>query len=338
MTLISTLLIRISILLLFCVLPELGLAQQGRTGGKKLYLPAQKGKVLVYENHSEIGKYLMDREYLGKAKTPGKEAIFLQTRYLEDKIVRDTVEYFRLRQCGFHGTVTRPATGYDSVFAYRGCIPTYLDTLHLSPIEYWIKHKLHFMEYVMVGSNRFNNVLVVNTDIQYMGASLDPGLITSMEFYYASKIGLVAQVNSNREGKIIASLELKYPKKGKWVEFHENGGVSAKMKYKNGERHGKYRGWHATGYLQKLWKYEHGNLQGEQLEYYDGELVKSKRLYELGELQKVTLFHENKQPSEEGRYKEGKRYGVWRKWDETGKMIAEAEYVMGRVVDGYWPP
>ena len=53
---------------------------------------------------------------------------------------------------------------------------------------------------------------------------------------------------------------------------------------------------------------------------------------------KTFLYHKNKQLAEEGRSKDGKRHGVWRRWNEAGKMIEEAEYVKGRVVDGYWPP
>ncbi|MBL4658031.1 MAG: hypothetical protein JKX73_08535, partial [Flavobacteriales bacterium] len=216
-----------------------------QSGHKNLYLPGKKGKVLIYEDHSNGGKFRMEREYIGKSKKRGKDPIFLETLYLDDKEILDTVSYFCLSEGEFKGMLIGLVNKYDSTYAYRGCIPTYLDSLHYRASDYIIHHQLHFMEFVNIGRRRFDNVLITMSKVKAKQDEGDPIDLETMEFFYAAKIGLIAQVNTDSSGAILGSLELKHPQKGKWIELHANGSPSARMKYKKGERHGKYTEWHS---------------------------------------------------------------------------------------------
>lgn len=340
-TLIFIPLIRLQILSLLLLIVHLANGQDSPSGSKDMFLPIKKGKILYYERDDGGGKYNVERLNLGKNKALGGRAMFIETSKVKGAISIDTIKFYELTSIANKGKYTYPNGPKGRIAGWAGYIPSNLDTLQYKSEHLILKSRVQFKPYVMVGANRFDNVLWVRTNIisrhRLPGSGFKDVVVETKEWFYASGIGLIARVDSDADDNILYSLTLSHPGKGKWIEHHENGTVSHKMRYKKGERHGKYESWHSEGYKKETLKYVHGNLHKKQVQYYQTGLKKSVHVYEHGELKALFMWYKNKTLSQTGFYKDGKRNGSWLKWDDKGKENGKATYELGKVVDGYWP-
>ncbi|MBL4755820.1 MAG: hypothetical protein JKY52_19780 [Flavobacteriales bacterium] len=328
---------------LLCVFVFFILAHSAAWAQKNPWFPVKKGKVYFFEVHDKDGAHTVQYECLGKSKGKISEVLFRQIKVGDNHTLADTMTFTVLKEevlssgsNRLDGTVNRPLLKYTSK-----------DTLFVSGIllheqrRHRLLYTFYSKPYMMIDSNRFNDILITKIELFLIGEGVtneDNGEpIISMEHYFASGIGLLAHVSSDVTGRITYSKVLKYPYKGKWIEHHENGTVSHKMKYKKGERHGKYVSWNAKGQKMELLEYADGNLDGVQHYFFNTGEIHALKTYSKGVLKSVILKYRNQQVAEMGSYKDEKRHGIWRQWDESGKLVAEAEYDLGMVVTGFWP-
>ncbi|WP_291255337.1 toxin-antitoxin system YwqK family antitoxin [Fusobacterium sp.] len=148
---------------------------------------------------------------------------------------------------------------------------------------------------------------------------------------------------------------------GKVFSYFEDGTLSVKGYFKNGERD---REWYFydenTKKISAIENYSKGKLEGEQLYYYPNGKLKLTGNYksdirvgfwemydETGRLDaqnifldgekmvSVALYHKNGEILCSGIVKDGLRDGLWKYFDEEGKILYDVEYREG-IRDGRW--
>ena len=337
--------IRTLIVILVVLLIPFGAKAQNDASIAKLlksnnpFLPL-KTRILHYEEREDGSSFSTKRFYLKKSNT-GSTVSFVETGPHKEGTGPDTVKYYELGSSSFKGFLIDGVVLEGNRYGFSGYIPTRVDTVYFKKFHFILEQNAYYQPYVMVGANRFDHILYVQTKvikrIRIPGQGFKDVITETQDSFYAFKIGLVARTISDVEGNIFYSLTLTHPEKGKWVEHREDGSVSHKMKYKKGERHGKYESWHSEGYKKETLKYVKGNLHKKQIQYYQTGIKKSVHLYKHGKLEGLFMWHKNKTLAQTGLYKAGKRNGAWVKWDNNGEVIGKATYELGKVVEGYWP-
>jgi len=83
------------------------------------------------------------------------------------------------------------------------------------------------------------------------------------------------------------------------LEYHPNGALKMKGPLdQNGERHGMWEAYYPDSTLWSKGNYTHGLADGNR-----------------------TVWYSNGQKRFEGKYRKGKEVGLWKFWDEQGKLI-----------------
>lgn len=112
-------------------------------------------------------------------------------------------------------------------------------------------------------------------------------------------------------------------KTGLWIEYYndvepETGIEKAKRlegRYRNGLKNGYFREYDRNGELLST------------LKYIDGEVVEN--VEELMAVEKKRTFHPNAQVEWEKTYLNGQEHGIWKKYDDSGKVVGGAIYHRG---------
>jgi antitoxin component YwqK of YwqJK toxin-antitoxin module len=117
------------------------------------------------------------------------------------------------------------------------------------------------------------------------------------------------------------------------TEYYDDGAKLSKVKYVDGKFHGEVKFWYRNGNLQSKGDYNHGVPIGKHTEWYENTYVKSVTYYDnKGKALSFTLWNEDQQKIVEGKYSDGREDGVWKHYDERGKLVKEDTYKDGQLL------
>lgn len=172
-------------------------------------------------------------------------------------------------------------------------------------------------------------------------------------FYYKGNAftGVAIERYANHSVKRIAryqhgSLE------GPYQEWYENGASKLEEERHLGKRNGVRALWYSNGQKQSLIKYymdlpydtslawyENGQLKSVQYQSMGDTIVQWYRtFFENGQmrahvgLDKGYFYHPNGRMKTCGKIVQHQRHGVWRVYDEKGKLIRKEKWVMGKMI------
>ncbi|MFA6708284.1 MAG: toxin-antitoxin system YwqK family antitoxin [Fusobacterium sp.] len=107
--------------------------------------------------------------------------------------------------------------------------------------------------------------------------------------------------------------------------FNNEGVLGMRHKYKEGKLNGEQYTYYDNGNIRSIITYVDGKLNGK-IEWYTREGI----LFDSREIINGTggyiLYWENGKVQEEGNYKNGKKIGSWKKYNNTGEIIKEVVY------------
>ena len=118
--------------------------------------------------------------------------------------------------------------------------------------------------------------------------------------------------------EVINRYDDKGRKHGYWKEFFANFDLKSEIYYKHGLRHGFYKEYDEKGNLKKIAKYVN------DVE----EVIES----QMKPLQMQHEYYPNGRIKREASFRDGKREGTWREFDEQGNVISSQVYSKGRLV------
>jgi uncharacterized protein len=166
----------------------------------------------------------------------------------------------------------------------------------------------------------------------------EEGKVESAKIYRQGKVAGEGIVNP--EGK----------RQGEWKEFYETGELRAKGKYVNNKREGRWVFYYRDGKVEQEGNYRNGLTDGEwkwtypsgnpwreenyfegkedgpSVEYSDTGAVVAKGSYIDGERDGTWLIDIGEH-REEGEYRAGQKYGVWKYFFRNGKLKFDGKYV-----------
>jgi antitoxin component YwqK of YwqJK toxin-antitoxin module len=116
-------------------------------------------------------------------------------------------------------------------------------------------------------------------------------------------------------------------KTGKWRAWHFNGGKAGEGEYRDDQQVGHWTGWDDEG--KKCVEYDTfaGKPDGKVLVWFQGELD-AELEFRSGRLDGpyVSYWSDVRQPEKRGRFRDGKRVGLWQAWYPNGAKRAEADF------------
>lgn len=120
-----------------------------------------------------------------------------------------------------------------------------------------------------------------------------------------------------------------YPREGRRNTYYESGKKSAETKYENNHETGVWIEWFENGNKFSETPYLLGEINGNRREWNQkGRLVSEcNYINGLEDGECYTKYHNN--PNiyiYHGYFKNGKKIGLWREWDENGKIIKNSNY------------
>jgi antitoxin component YwqK of YwqJK toxin-antitoxin module len=119
---------------------------------------------------------------------------------------------------------------------------------------------------------------------------------------------------------------------GSWSYWHENGQLSKTVNFAKGQPDGAWDVFRADGTLLAKRGYKNGKRDGKWVAYFeDGKTASIEQEYADGELNgMVTIYFKSGKPRIQTPFKNNLREGRVTEWDESGRKIAEADYVAGK--------
>jgi len=125
---------------------------------------------------------------------------------------------------------------------------------------------------------------------------------------------------------------------GKWTFYHDNGQISGRAYYKNGEPDGEIRDYDLNGKLNATINFQSGKLAGKFVMYKDGNVI-FEREYKNDVLDGKEITYWTGSPTgrirDEINYKLGKKHGVSASYYPNGKLKYEASYKSGKLNGPY---
>jgi TonB family protein len=115
-------------------------------------------------------------------------------------------------------------------------------------------------------------------------------------------------------------------KNGRFVWYYPNGKLKTIARYKNNNKTGLYLSFHPNGALKDSLFFKDDKLVGSGISVYaDGMLSDSLAVVNDSTLVEYTWFR-NGQLASAGLYRNGKRHGRWKYYDNMGTLVAIVEY------------
>ncbi len=148
------------------------------------------------------------------------------------------------------------------------------------------------------------------------------------------KNGLEQAARRDKYGKVVEEgFLLNGKKQGTWLTYHPNTAVVAScINYEQGIRQGAALKVAENGSVSEKMFFLDDMLEGEYTKY-NYTHIKEKAYYVKNQLEgERKIFYVNGKPLEEGTFKDGKREGIAKWYDEAGKITIEKEYHNGEEV------
>ena len=120
-----------------------------------------------------------------------------------------------------------------------------------------------------------------------------------------------------------------YPREGKRTIYYESGKKSAETKYENNRETGVWIEWFENGNKSSETPYLLGKINGNRKELNEKGRLVSECNYINGLENGECYTKYNNNPNiyiYHGYFKNGKKIGLWREWDENGKIIKNSNY------------
>jgi len=106
-------------------------------------------------------------------------------------------------------------------------------------------------------------------------------------------------------------------REGSFIDYHENGRIKLQGKYISGRKEGSWREYNTRGKLVKTSIYSGGKVIDIEAQ----DIIKD-----------LAVYFDNGRIKEQGKTKNGKRHGMWKFYDERGKLISTTNYAKGSVL------
>lgn len=127
-----------------------------------------------------------------------------------------------------------------------------------------------------------------------------------------------------------------------WTNFTESGYYSSEETFKNDQLNGKRTIFYGEANSAEKKKiplredmYINGELNGESTEYFPDSRIKTKATYKDGAKVGIVMhYHPNGKPSIEEHWKNRKKHGLWKTFDESGKEIGRRYFKNGVTLEG----
>jgi uncharacterized protein len=226
--------------------------------------------------------------------------------------------------------------------------------------EYNIKGDLIRTEKWVMGVLQKNAKELVKLDIKKtfyddgkvksQGSSKNGVLEGVMRFY--DETGNISSSKIYKNGDVIGEgiYDEKGLQQGPWKEYYQTGEIKSEGVYENGRKIGLWKFFHQNGKMEQTgkyikgkpdgawkWFYESGNVlrtetfvkglpDDEMIEYLDSGKVVTKGKFVDGEKEGFWVLEDGDE-REEGEYKAGQKYGVWKTYYvENNKLAREGEF------------
>lgn len=116
-----------------------------------------------------------------------------------------------------------------------------------------------------------------------------------------------------------------------WVRWHNNGAIAATGKYKSGQKHGKWTYWYNNKRTWRTGSYRNGREDGLWIEWHDNGNKHRHTTFIADPGNPITnvlhglhqSWYENGKPKERGNYVFGKKEGIWKYWNDKGKLTTK---------------
>ncbi|MEL7534831.1 MAG: TonB family protein [Bacteroidota bacterium] len=162
--------------------------------------------------------------------------------------------------------------------------------------------------------------------------------------------GELAEDTPNGKALLRASLN-NYVLSGEMKNWYKNGQLQLRQSfvdghafgdyetwYSNGQRRfygsyasGKYRTWHANGALSLVTDSLTAEAEPAMLEWNEqGEIIRESLKNEKGEVYKQRLYYPGVKLGAEGALEAGQKRGIWRYYDQSGKLLHELDHEGGK--------
>ncbi len=201
--------------------------------------------------------------------------------------------------------------GVSSDYARTGTI--YYGLIASSPI-----YEKYFYNYN--GRSRETLMVEIESDGQIKQVKLKPNL-----FQNYKNIG--NQFTSTQNCYMKNNLQ-----NGKCNEYNENGTLSAVAEWKDGLQHGETIFYYPNGKTKTMGDFKKGSTIGTWKDYYEDGTLKTEKNYEykndLSVLEgPAKYYHSNRTLQAVGEYFNKVKKGLWKYYDENGKITSEETYV-----------
>lgn len=112
-------------------------------------------------------------------------------------------------------------------------------------------------------------------------------------------------------------------------QFYENGNIQCLSNYINGQKNGLFTSWYANGDIHRMVNYKHGKMDGLYRSWYPNGQLRLQTVYKDGlhhydqNTGKFSYlkWHPNGQLHTGANYEYGEMYGLYKQWDENGKLL-----------------
>ena len=135
-------------------------------------------------------------------------------------------------------------------------------------------------------------------------------LILSIIFCFVSFYSFGYQIDENFTGQIIKK--------------YKDGQVESIENFKNGKLNGEFKEFFEDGSLSQIGTFKNGNMENVKVFYENGNLKFEQNLKDRKGRYKG--YYPNGQLEEEGEVFQGEKIGVWKYYNEEGKLSSEVIY------------
>ena len=276
--------------------------------GEKLLeykIPYEKGEI-----EGEVLEYYANGDVYAKTNYVAGVKNGLETIYHYNKNISSEINYVKGEVSGsyksFHSNGKPNEIGQSLEGNYIGAWKSFYSDGTLESESFYKKGALSdlYKYYDTDGKLYYEYVyrkgdIIAFTFYKKDGTILKKGKKRSGEFYYE---GFSPKGNKTGEGLY----DIAGGKKGEWKFYTNNGVLTNKGNYKEGELTGNYYNYYQNGNVKYVSPYKNGVLDG----YY-------------------VAYHTNNQMSTQGWYKEGNQHGEWRYYNLDGSLNAINFYHKG---------
>jgi len=151
------------------------------------------------------------------------------------------------------------------------------------------------------------------------------------------RTGLYKEYYKNGQLKVIGNYE-EGIKEGEFQEYYDNGLLKNIANFKDGQREGLVEEYSEDGTLIKEGEFHKGKVFGFFNTYYPNGQIESKYHYIIDGRHSVqhgpfTNYYESGQIESEGNFNDGQFDGIFRDYDENGKLISKRLYKNSKRID-----